>query len=214
LPINALACKILLVKLNFNPNLTLPLKHHKMKTTTKPILTLIIIAATCLIYLSSCIKPFEPTPQIKDSVTCDTCLPPITTTGPTSFGCRINGKVWLPKDGFNQKMFADYYDSTIYIVGTNGEAMERVSFSLQQIIDTGTFEFPNNLFSYSAAGFRFINLPITENFYSIPISKGKIQFLRFDIDSGKFSGTFEFDVYSNDFKDTLHITDGRFHINK
>lgn len=169
-----------------------------------------------LVYNTGCKLPEDtpPTSQPPKQTFCDTCLPPITTTGPTSFGCRVNGKVWLPKDGFNQKMFADYYDSSIYIVGTNGEAMERVSFSLMTITDTGTFTFPNNNFEYASAGFRYINRPSSENFYSIPISKGKIQFLRFDIDSGKYAGTFEFDLYSNDFKDTIHITDGRFMIHK
>ncbi|MBP9187856.1 MAG: hypothetical protein KBG11_12210, partial [Bacteroidia bacterium] len=111
-------------------------------------------------------------------------------------------------------IYAGYFDSAISIRGTNGETMERVGFALESITDTGTFVFPNNTFKYSGAGFNFITKPIYENFSASPITKGRIQFLRFDIDSGKYAGTFEFDVYSNDFKDTIHITDGRFMIHK
>ncbi|MFN3444607.1 MAG: hypothetical protein ACK44D_02630 [Bacteroidia bacterium] len=165
--------------------------------------------------ISSCIKPVEPTPQPPKQTFCDTCLPPITTTGPTSFGCRVNGKVWLPKDGWNfYSVKADYYERSISIIGTKDEPWEKLGFGFDSISDTGTFTFPNNIIKNSGASFGLINKPITERYIANPITKGKIRFLRFDIDSGKYAGTFEFDVYSNDFKDTIHITDGRFMINK
>jgi hypothetical protein len=164
---------------------------------------------------TGCIKPVEPTPQPPVNTPCDTCLPPISTSGKTMFGCRVNGKVWLPLDDWNfYKVKADYYEHSISISGTKVEPWEKVGFGFDSISDTGTFIFPNHIIKNSGASFGPIDKPITERFIANPISKGKIQFLRFDLDSGKFSGTFEFDVYSNDFKDTIHITDGRFHINK
>ncbi|MFI5221498.1 MAG: hypothetical protein ACHQK8_04160, partial [Bacteroidia bacterium] len=38
--------------------------------------------------------------------TCDTCLPNITTVGANTFGCKVNGKVWVSKG--NNSVLAGY----------------------------------------------------------------------------------------------------------
>ena len=63
---------------------------------TKPITTLLSIIA-----LSSCVwscndKESDPDPIPSPPVT-EEQLPPITTTGAGTFGCKVNGKVWVAK---------------------------------------------------------------------------------------------------------------------
>ena len=181
-----------------------------MKTTTKPILTLFIIAATCLIYFSSCIKPFEPTPQIKDSVPCDTCLPPITTPG---FACKINGKPFISKfgGGFITTRF-DYNNQYLYVRGNNPDIKEDIGINLFPISDTGIYNFPSSVLNQTNAGYgdwygKF-------SYFSEPIRNGYAHITILDSLKGSIQGTFEFDLYSKDFKDTVRITDGRFFLNK
>ncbi len=186
----------------------MPNKNH--------LLFILPIAAILLLPLliSSCqqpdsyITPVGPPP-------CDTCLPPITTTGPTSFGCRVNGKVWLPKDvwWYTPRIKADYYDSNLFI-GTENSGGEKIGFNIEVASEGLNVVFPDSDYKTSAGYSKFENGTLQFNFEAEPISHGQIKLLRCDIDSGKYAGTFEFDVYSKDFKDTIHITDGRFMIHK
>lgn len=184
-----------------------------MKTTTKPILTLFIIAATCLIYFSSCIKPFEPTPQIKDSVPCDTCLPPITKPG---VACKINGKPFISKFERHWAWVAtrfDYYEQHLSISAYDYETNEVFGIGLGSILDTGLYVFPSLVLKETSSSYYDYS-GTSYNYSSHPIQKGYVHLLRLDSVKGSIQGTFAFDLYSKDFKDTVHITDGRFFLNK
>jgi len=182
-----------------------------MKTTSRPILTSYIIAATYLLYLSSCIKPFEPTPQPPLTLPCDTCLPPITTPG---FACKINGKPFISKfggGGFITTRF-DYYEQNLFVRGNNPDIKEAIAFNLMPLVDTGLYEFPNNLLTHTNSGYGdwYGNFEYSTR----PIQKGYVYLSKLDSLKGSIQGTFAFDLYSKDFKDTVHITDGRFFLNK
>lgn len=170
-----------------------------------------------LVSISSCKPPDDtpPTNQAPQQTFCDTCLPPITTTGPTSFGCRVNGKVWLARDvwWYIPRIKADYYDNNLTIGAVNSEA-EDIGFNIEVASEGLSVIFPNSDYKTSAGFAKFENGTLQFKYHSEPIASGNINLLRCDTDSGKFAGTFEFDVYSNDFKDTIHITDGRFMIHK
>lgn len=182
-----------------------------MKTTSKPILAFCIIAATCLLYFGSCIKPFEPTPQPPVNLPCDTCLPPITTPG---FACKINGKPFISKfggGGFITTRF-DYYEQNLSLTGNNPEIKEVCGFSLLPLLDTGLYIFPHS--EFKVANGAYFDWYGEFMYSSEPIKKGYIHIIRLDSLKGSIQGAFAFDLYSKEFKDTLHITDGRFFLNK
>jgi hypothetical protein len=68
----------------------------------KHTITLFLLTASficCSLLFHSCTKtPDEPEPD-PTPTPCTNCLPPITTEGKNTFGCKVNGKIWLPKGG-------------------------------------------------------------------------------------------------------------------
>jgi hypothetical protein len=173
--------------------------------------------AILFITYTGCKKPTDNPPTVNNTspTPCDTCLPPIATEGNSMFGCRVNGKVWLPKEGWMQPaMFVDYYNGSFSVKGTNDQRKESIGFALKVINDTATLVFPNQLFDYSGAGLTIFKQDLYIEYFTNPIDNGNIKLTRFDKINGTYAGTFEFDVYSRDLKDTIHITDGRFLIHK
>ena len=167
-----------------------------------------------LILLTAACKKNNTTPTptpLPQPTTCDTCLPAITTTGQNTFGCRVNGKVWLPQNGsFQPGVNADLSGNQIGIEGYNDTRSEFVSIWVNPIYDTCYYILPTNFLSVQRGQF----LQLKKYFITDTISSGFIHFTRVDFKQGVFSGTFAFDTYSNDKKDTIHITDGRFDIHK
>ncbi len=176
----------------------------------------IIYALLFLIVLSvqkcQC-KKDDPTPTpIPQPIPCDTCLPAITTTGQNTFGCRVNGKVWLPLDGYMEPgVYVDILGKQLIVEGNNSLINENIGILVKPISDTGYISFPTNLLTYSSAS--YFNKSMTKYYNIDTIQKGYIYFLRVDYINGVFSGTFAFDAYNNK-NDTVHITDGRFDIHK
>lgn len=167
-----------------------------------------------LLGMMGCIKPIEPTPQPPVTLPCDTCLPGIDSPKGTVFACRINSKPFIAKlggGGFITTRF-DYYEQNLSITGNNPDIKEACGFSLLPLIDTGLYNFPNSIFTVGNGAYfdwygKFM-------FSSEPISKGYIHITQLDSIKMRISGTFAFDVYSKDYKDTIHITDGRFFMYK
>jgi hypothetical protein len=188
----------------------------------KKLLQLVYMCAalltTTILTHTGCKKPTDNPATGNNTPTpapCDTCLPPIATEGNSMFGCRVNGKVWLPKEGWMQPaFFADFYNGSISISGTNSTVKEGIGFALEKINDTVTVYFPSNNFSYTSASFTIFKTDLYKEYFTTPIDNGYIKFTRFDINKGAYAGLFEFDVYSRDLQDTIHITDGRFLIHK
>lgn len=163
-------------------------------------------------------QPGKPHPE--EPLPCDTCLPPITTTGKNTFGCRVNGKVWLPKNTWFTpatylELYSPDYENVVGIIARNYSDVNNqqgISLFLASITDTSTIYFPNSILNYSRGFYS-----TTTNFEAKPIKNGYVQFLRVDRINGVVSGTFEFDVYDKynlSDLDTIHITDGRFDISK
>ena len=150
-----------------------------------------------------------PVPQPKP---CDTCLPPITTTGQNTFGCRVNGTVWLPEGGSGTPGQSIEYTSNkeLVISGYNDSREEFLTLDIRPISDTGNFVFYDSLFVLQGAS--FLNAKTGLNYYTDTIYHGNIHILRLDPNKGVVSGTFSFDLYDmyHQHNDTIHITDGRF----
>jgi hypothetical protein len=181
-----------------------------MKTTlslSSPVLIVALLLSIPFLY-TSCEKPPDPIPP-PTPAPCDTCLPAITTEGKRTFGCRINGKVWLPKSG---GFTLSYFNNKINISAVKPlsapQERERIHFDIRPINDTGYFKFPNS--DLSLATFTYSPSIERINDYVVDIAtKGYLHITRFDYEGGVISGTFEFDAYNSQ-GDTVHVTDGRF----
>ena len=160
-------------------------------------------------------KKDEPTPTPNPTphqTTCDTCLPAITTNGQNTFGCRVNGKVWLPLDGsFSPGVFVDVNATHLAIEGYNSTLLENITIEVEPVTDTVYINFSTN--NYFKTWGTYLNKDLSKYFTADTIRIGYIHFLRVDYTKGVFSGTFAFDAYNNK-NDTVHITDGRFDIRK
>lgn len=156
-------------------------------------------------------------------------LPPISQTGANTFGCIINGKVLIPKDGigvpqpkginvyyFQNKNFVidaanlkDTNGDRIYLYVNNLTSTGAYSFGLSNGESTSTFEpdFPHcwaRTFDTSIGGFRYFS----------NTSSGTITITRFDENNHIVSGTFKTTVFNEDNPNqTIEITEGRFDVN-
>ena len=149
-------------------------------------------------------------------------LPPITQEGKNTFGCLINGKLYVPK-GFkqNQSNFSMVIDPTFqnghFSINTfNTLLKEELIIASNDIGAIGIYrveERSNNVFvdyinsetncSYSPSTMCLINGPCYID--------GFIQISKYDLINGLFSGTFEFKIYDpNTSCDTIFVTEGRF----
>ena len=62
-------------------------------------------------------------------------LPPETQTGANTFGCLVNGKVWLPKGGgLLPGVFSDYGNGSIILYANNYEYEDHINLNV-----TGVF---------------------------------------------------------------------------
>jgi len=166
-----------------------------------------------ILFFAACNKTTSITPTQNNNITtCDTCLPAITTTGANTFGCRVNGNVWLPKGGsFQPGQTIEYTNKELVISGYNNDREEFLTLDLKPITDTVNYTFYSYLLSTQGAS--FLNAKTSVDYYADTIYHGKIHLLRFDPIKGFVAGTFEFDVYDKYHQhnnDTIHITDGRF----
>ena len=159
-------------------------------------LSLLILAAL-LLSIKCDIEPPEPE------------LPPITTTGENTFGCLINGELWLPKGSFPNvpALTADWNNGGF---GINANRKLDSDFST---IELGGFNFfgPQKLnLSGDTAHAYFFNNSCEYNRDSISV--GEINLTYLDTINRIMSGTFWFKASASGCE-TFEVTDGRFDIN-
>jgi len=156
-------------------------------------------------------------------------LPPISQTGANTFGCIINGKVLIPKDGIgvpqpkgisvkyrgNKNFIIDVANlkdingDRIYLYVNNLTSTGAYSFGLSNGENDLTFEpnFPHcwvRTFNTTNGGIRYFSNTNT----------GTITITRFDEDNHIVSGTFKITVFNeNNPNETIEITEGRFDVN-
>jgi hypothetical protein len=153
-------------------------------------------------------------------------LPPETQTGAGTFGCKIDGKVWVPNgsDGYsgqNTKCFYQFiYPSPVGYVFSIGAAkydndpLESVQVSTDSIklfqgitvpLGSGKLgESGKGIFSKLSS----IN-SIDIKYKTSSIMKGELTFTRFDEVNLVASGTFWFDAIDPQ-GNVVHVTEGRF----
>ena len=148
-------------------------------------------------------------------------LPDPTRTGSYTFGCKINGKIWIP-DGGTGFMPAKPIDGGFYLMGPNDKRTIYIiatSKDKQQVYlfldeaKIGSFDLnlntqtsPASLFPKSYGLYRSAD---GTDYVTSSHNTGKINITRADTLSGIIAGTFFFTAGS-DSGDKVSITEGRF----
>jgi len=142
-------------------------------------------------------------------------LPPITHEGKNTFGCLINGEVWLPDvtDGsiIDHKLTIDITSNSFNIKAQLVKNKKDEWFFIyvtEGFIGVGNY-YLNNI----KPGIAFYNNFINHyDFQTDSNFTGNIIITTYDIQNRIFAGTFSFFAHSQTSDSTISITDGRFDI--
>lgn len=158
----------------------------------------------------------------------DIQLPAITTSGKNTFGCYINGDLFIPKGTINYRaiQYPRYYTDNGYLdirVRNVKDFEDWLSIYIftDNIFGTGDYSInPNALNTPVPCLERKIDTVISgyETFaippYFVDTTKTNlVKITRLDLEAGIVSGEFEFTATSEYFNDTIKVTQGRFDLN-
>ena len=170
----------------------------------------LLLLALCSIF-AACKKDRPPKTELEK-------LPPATQTGANTFGCLLNGQVWIPKDNYGQATFKLDVDPTygngVFAISAvrydgNGNGVF-FGFSFGSIASTtgGTYNLSQQNVNFSISDIKLL-CSYDSNTPGI-YKTGSFTITRYDLTNRIFSGTFDFAVYNQGCGDTLHFTNGRF----
>jgi len=141
----------------------------------------------------------------------DNTLPKATTSGKRTFGCKVNGDVWIP-EGFNglgnwdAAWFSDYgggIQITVYRI-VSQENTEYIQMNPINVTGPGEYDLVSS--DYILA--YFSNASCRYDEYGAVVS-GKMNITKLDFEHQIVSGTFFFNLKKANCEDVA-ITDGRF----
>jgi hypothetical protein len=156
----------------------------------------------------------------KDKNTIDPAdqLPPATQIGANTFGCLVNGKVYVPKgsDGTTKPNLRKIYDN---FQGDNYLFIEtyryvdnvfdgQLYFTTHNLNNVGNY-LTNNSTNYFIYGGKIFNNCGISGYDTTTYRKGNISITKLDLTAGIISGLFNCKIKPNSC-DTIFITDGRF----
>ncbi len=142
-------------------------------------------------------------------------LPPATQTGENTFGCKVNGEIWLPAGGGGLKpAFSEpaYYFSSHGFFGFHVSnyrdftSTEIFYIEIDSMFQVGIYAFDSIVFNDTYRdenGNYFIPDPSLGSFFEIT---------KIDTDNNIVSGLFEFHLISVDSTESVTVTDGRFDV--
>ncbi len=164
--------------------------------------------------ICSCEDNDTPTPTQNKPPT-EEQLPPITTTGAGTFGCKVNGKVWVAKSNKTgwPPTYAAIDRNKNWLTFINGNIVLSNHTDIVIGIEFNyTFDSYYPLFvkknGSSSAGYT--NYISNQFWQTDSIIGGGVNILRFDTTNQIVSGTFFFNCVNKETNDTMHITEGRF----
>lgn len=138
-------------------------------------------------------------------------LPPITMEGKNTFGCLVNGKLWLPERGQDLVFEPQLSGDTIgggNLYSSGGESSFVISiYDVPNLQINKTYDLANG--KYYADYLTWFG-DISCHYDSI--IEGTVTLSRFDRTNNIISGVFEFKAYGVECSDTVVITEGRFDI--
>lgn len=140
-------------------------------------------------------------------------LPPITMEGNNTFGCMLNGKVWLPiRDMSGGGILAELQTAidTLGIIISADNARDDNGFTLS-VFDSPTIKIGEPYDLTNPDFFvRFFWYNEATTCYFDEIESGIAIFSRFDMTAGIVAGTFQFRAHSLNCNDRVVVTEGRF----
>ncbi|MDA9554937.1 DUF6252 family protein [Pelobium sp.] len=127
-------------------------------------------------------------------------LPTETQTGAGTFGCLVNGQVWLPKGKFPYSGLTANIQFNILSIGAS-KSTEAIGLGVRNVLDVGTYD---------------LSLAENETEYIIDSqiykrTEGFLTITKYDKSNQIISGRFWFSA-KNSTGETVAITDGRFDI--
>jgi hypothetical protein len=147
-------------------------------------------------------------------------LPPITTEGKNTFGCLVNGEVWLPEVTpylmFVYPLQSSYQNNGFYIKATkriNNDIYQGLDIQIINLI-IEQYYFLNSTSALGNWG-AYSDLYKDCLYLTDTTQVGSVEILKLDIPNKIISGTFEMTLYkswSNTDCDTIYITEGRFDV--
>ena len=151
-------------------------------------------------------------------------LPPITQTGANTFGCLVDGKAWLPNGskpqsgGPNIQVYVDptFQGGAFYVTGHQYKIPgSTISIGSGNCTNTGIYNLSTNAnaASYLKSVLGSLSCELRSD-DSGTFKNGFFIVTKYDLNTGIFSGTFEFKLYNSQSLcgDTVRITNGRFDV--
>ena len=191
---------------------------------------LLLLAFVCAMLLPACRKD-PPDPPVPPPVMLPDTLPPLTTVGANTFGCYINGKLWLPKADWKAYFDPAFSPIQSFITSSfNGGYLKAESsiegmaylfnfgLSAKKGVYYADFDKVRNTDEFSV---YYLDFPKNKWYY--PDDRGRhlsnrLEIFYSDTLNNVMAGKFQFTLYKGndhkitDRKDSIVITDGRFDI--
>jgi len=173
----------------------------------------LFITASCLLLFASCHTKL-PIPAPKPDE-----LPPYTERGANTFGCLIDGQVFVPKKNALSNYITlqctyQYINDTMYFSLGAGNFITKkgVSIHTSNVTLTETSYAIGSAFSNNIYGL-YSNFNTSNNiYYTNNAPSGGFNIKHFDTIHQTVSGTFWFDAIDTATNNIVHITDGRFDV--
>jgi hypothetical protein len=149
-------------------------------------------------------------------------LPPATQTGANTFGCIVNGKVFVPKgNSLTPRLKCAYqFLNTDYSKGyffqlsagdlSNSNDITGVGIYTDSLqVSTGNYNLGDNKKGYAYASYVIINNQQNNSLYTQTSLPGQLTITKLDETNQIVAGTFWFTIVNTN-GDTIKVTDGRF----
>ncbi|WP_051568448.1 hypothetical protein [Crocinitomix catalasitica] len=184
--------------------------------------TSFLFLLTCLTLITVACK--KDTPKDDDKII--QVLPELTHEGKHTFGCKVNGEVWVARSGGgingSRKLYAHYdpEDGEFYIVAHkeiyDENILEQIGLvKLNNVYETGLYQFSFEAYDGSKIN-SFLDYNKNRNctaYNHDSLYKSELNITFYDTINHIISGTFELDVTNFNCEDSImHITDGRFDV--
>ena len=150
-------------------------------------------------------------------------LPPETQVGANTFGCLVDGKVFVPKGGGVTPILTCYYQyiyypspvGYVFQVAANNKSETSVLKSIYILCDSirleerGVYKLQNEGGGRSVGNYSNYTISALIDYFTYLPFSGELTLKKFDEINQIASGTFWFNAVSSN-GDTVHVTDGRF----
>lgn len=150
-------------------------------------------------------------------------LPPETQIGANTFGCLVDGKVFVPKGlglsprltCYYQYIYFPHENGYVFQVAANDKSMPSVlnslniGFDSMKVMEGKTYLLQKVYKGGARGNYRHFTETSLDDFFTYSPSSGELVITKFDEANQIVSGTFWFNAINNN-GDTVYVTDGRF----